>query len=481
MSKAPEEELEYEDEEVTDPEKAEEEEFKKFKEEPGDDDGENRKPTVRNSIFTTSLLILKVMIGAGILDLPLIIKTYGIIGGILLGLFLNCISMSVSYFLGRIKEITQRYSYAVYTKLIFGEYGSIMLKLILVVLIGTLVAVQLIIFGEVLKGLSIIFTENINQKLLIVIITIILLPFMFQKDISGLSKYAFLGIFCIVIFYSMTIILFVHKYLNNDLKWNEVNLFPQGKPIDLFKCLGGYYNAFAYQMSYFSYYLPLKPRTTKNMFIASGLGTITATFIYSSFGILFYIMYGNSINDSALMIFQTEFRNSHAKKDTFNMIILTLSFLSFLVNASVSSMTYFYFCKSHLIGLVKKILKKLYPEKKEKDTELVDLKNENVSDYKEIKPESQVENNEILSPLKEHIITFILYFCCFILSISFDKIISLESFNGSTFSNIIHIIAPCAFYLYLSKKKNFFLEKCVASFTTLFGLSLIVLYFYFIL
>jgi hypothetical protein len=81
--------LELEDEgNVTSPEKAEDEEIRNFKEEPGDDDGENRHPTVHNSMLFTALLVVKGMIGAGILNLPLIFKTFGIIGGIILSLFL---------------------------------------------------------------------------------------------------------------------------------------------------------------------------------------------------------------------------------------------------------------------------------------------------------------------------------------------------------------------------------------------------------
>ena len=476
MSENIEEENEYESN--TEPEKAENEDYRNFKEEPGDDDGENRNPTERNSVFKTTLFIIKIMIGAGILNLPLIIKTYGLIGGILLGLCLTFVSMNVSYFLGRTKKITQRYSYAVYSKMMFGTCGSIILKGILVVLIGTLVAVQLIIFGEVLKGLSILFTENLSQKMLIVIIAIILLPFMFQKDVSGLSKFAYVGIICICIFYSMTVILFIHKFLNNELKWNEVNLFPHAETVDYFKCIGGYYNGIAYQLSYFSYYLPLKPRNNKNMLKASGFATLSTIIIYTSFGILFYLMYGNSINDSALKILQDEFKSSIRKKDTFNIVILVISFLTFLVNASVSSMTYFYFCKSHLIGVIKIIVKKFKYGKKEKEIELVEINGE--TSYREIKSDDQKENNEILTPFTENIITFLSYGCSFILSVTFEKIISIESFNGSTFSNLIHITFPCVFYLYFSKGSKFYLEKFLASVITIFGLSLIGLYFYFL-
>ena len=94
--------IEEEDEgNVTSPEKAENEEIRNFKEEPGDDDGENRNPTTRNSMLYTALLVVKGMIGAGILNLPLIFKTFGILGGIILTIVINIIAFFVAYFLAR--------------------------------------------------------------------------------------------------------------------------------------------------------------------------------------------------------------------------------------------------------------------------------------------------------------------------------------------------------------------------------------------
>ena len=205
------EEYDLEDEgNITSPEKAEDEEIRNFKEEPGDDDGENRHPTTHNSMIFTSLLILKAMIGAGILNLPLIIKTFGIFGGILLSIFLNFIAVTVAYFLGRCKEITQRYSYAVYSKLTMGLFGTILIKFALMVMLSTLAVVQLIVFGDVLKGLSLL-AFDINVKLLILLIALILLPFMFQKEISGIAKIAHFGIIGLGVFLVTTIILFFDK------------------------------------------------------------------------------------------------------------------------------------------------------------------------------------------------------------------------------------------------------------------------------
>ena len=158
--------LEQEDDgNVTSPEKAEDEEIRNFKEEPGDDDGENRHPTVRNSMIYTALLVVKGMIGAGILNLPLIFKTFGIIGGIILSLLLTLISFTVAYLLGRSKDISQRYSFAVYSKITMGTTGCVLMKLSLFIMLSTLAIVQLIVFGDVLKGLSLLFCD-INVKIL---------------------------------------------------------------------------------------------------------------------------------------------------------------------------------------------------------------------------------------------------------------------------------------------------------------------------
>ena len=148
----------------TSPEKAEKEEFRKFVEEPGDDDGENRHPTEFNSMLYTALLVMKAMIGEGILNLPLIIKTFGIIYGSIVTCFLAFITISVASYLGKCKQITQRYSYAVYSKLMMGTTGTIIMKISLIIMVSTMAIVQLIVFGDVLKGL-LILVYDINTKI----------------------------------------------------------------------------------------------------------------------------------------------------------------------------------------------------------------------------------------------------------------------------------------------------------------------------
>jgi len=339
----------------TSPEKAEKEEFRKFVEEPGDDDGENRNPKEFNSMLYTALLVMKGMIGEGILNLPLIIKTFGIIYGCIITCFLAFIAISVASYLGKCKEITQRYSYAIYSKLMMGTTGTIIMKISLIIMVSTMAIVQLIVFGDVLKGLLILIYD-INTKILIICIALILMPFMFQKDISFIARIAYMGILGLGIFSICQIILFIHKYQQGKIIFDNSMLYPKATFKDFILCIGGYYNAFTFHMSYFGFYLPLKPRNNKTMMKSVSIGAISTSIIYYSYGVLCYFMYGDQITDSALKYLQKDLAESNKNGETNIVILLVICFLGYMVNASISSMLNFYFFKSHFLGLISFIL-----------------------------------------------------------------------------------------------------------------------------
>jgi amino acid permease len=357
------------------------------------------------------------------------------------------------------------------------------MKLSLVVMCSTLAVVQLIVFGDVLKGLSLLFCD-INIKILIVAIALVILPFMFQKDISGITQYAYFGIIGLGVFYATTVILFIYKYYQNKIIFNKSMLYPNGSFKELFQCVGGYYNAYAFHMAYFNYYLPLKPRNTKTMMKSVIIGTIIGSIIYASYGTIFFLMYGNQINDSALKYLQKDLAEAHKNNEKGIIVLFIICFLSFIVNASISTMTHFYIFKSHFIGVIKFFLSKLAEKEKEKnakkDIPLVDIKEDRkFSDDVQSITIKENENEELLSDRKQFYITFCCYLYALIMAISFDRIIVLDSFNGSTVANYINIIAPSIFYLYFAKKQKNYGEKFISLILIIFGTALIMLFFIF--
>ena len=138
----------------TDSQKAESAVYRSFVEEPGDDDGEDRHPKKRYSIIATSLLETKAMIGSGLLNVPYTFKTLGIFASVGASILFNMVTFLSTYFLLRCKDITQRYSYAVYSKLAMGSVGTILCKLAILIRSISLCCVLLKILGNIIRTLS---------------------------------------------------------------------------------------------------------------------------------------------------------------------------------------------------------------------------------------------------------------------------------------------------------------------------------------
>lgn len=460
----------------TDPEKAENEEYRNFKEEPGDDDGENRHPEKRNSILLTGLFVTKAMIGSGLLNVPLTFKTFGIIYGFLISIFLNCVTVLGNYFLLRCKDITQRYSYAVYSKLTMGLIGTITCKICTIIRSFTLCCVLLKIMGKIIRTLLLIFFNEykdkifLNSEFLLIVFSLLITPMMLQKDISGISKFTFLGIYSILFLFIALVILFIFKITQNEIKPLEIQmLYSNGDFFRKFKCFGSFLNAYLVQVNFFPIYLPLHPRSSKNMIKATLLGTLLSSIIYDSFGIIGFIIYRYDINDTLLVYLGNDLIR-YLKTNKLIAILLIVFELAFIANTTISIMLNFFIGKSGLINLVKFILKYRNKNKKKKeDIPLVDVDEKGIAlDENKIK-----ENENILSESKKTIITLFAYLIIIFVGYYSESIIAIDNFNGSTANNYLSVMLPSLFFIIISKDKGFSLERVLAFCIFLFSLSLI--------
>ena len=468
----------------TDPEKAEDEEYRNFKEEPGDDDGENRHPIKTHSIFLTSMLVTKFMIGSSILSIPQIFKSFGIIYGVVLSCLFTCTALISAYLLLKSKDITQRYSYAIYSKLTMGLTGTILTKLSLILMKLSTNCVHFIVFSSLLRNILLtIFGEEkdgfyFNSKFILIVFALLLTPLMFQSDISGLSRFTYLSVLSLATLFVSTIILFIFKYLNNEIpKFTTEMLYISGKPGELFKCFGGYHNAFVFQANLFTIYLPLSPRSTKNMMKASLIGAITSFSIYVSFGLLGFIMYKDEINDSLIKNLGKELTR-FVGENFFMATVLVICELAFIVNSAFSSTLGFFIAKKNLIGLIKFVMKKIDTKnatknKDEEGTQLADINEQGLA----VKKEENTDEKDYLGKKGEFLITLYLYIFITGIALSTDKIIGFATFSGATVSNFICVISPSIFYLYFSRKKPFSIIKLLAVFMLFLGSFLIIGFF----
>ena len=61
------------------------------------------------------------------------------------------------------------------------------------------------------------------------------------------------------------------------------------------------------------------------------VGTIAGSFIYASYGILFFLMYGNRITDSAMKYLQSDLVEAHKNNDIQNILIGTKNDLIYCI------------------------------------------------------------------------------------------------------------------------------------------------------
>ena len=144
-----------------------------------------------------------------------------------------------------------------------GIVGTITSKIVLVIRRLTLCCVLWKICGKILQTLLLIFLSQyserffLNSEFLLVILAIIIMPTMFQKDISGVSKYTSLGIFSILFLFFALFILFIFEITQGEIKPLEKRMLYIEKDFyKIFKCFGRYLNAYFFQVNFFPIYLP---------------------------------------------------------------------------------------------------------------------------------------------------------------------------------------------------------------------------------
>jgi sodium-coupled neutral amino acid transporter 7/8 len=450
----------------TDPEKTEDPLSKNFIEESEDNDGENRnlKEEDKVSLFSIIITIMKGMIGFGILNYPFAFKTLGF-KYCLLSICIAVILIIFSvYFLLKAKDVTQRYGYSVYSKLSFGTSGTIIMMITMISNCFFVCCIYLKLFGNILRTLLLIFINDngqvyLKENFLVFAIFIILLPLMFKKDISALSKYALIGIISIIIFICSLIIVFIYKLNNNEIDpIKEKHFKINGTFIEIFESSTAIFNSFNFHPNIFPIYLTLKSRSTIKMVKGTTIAVCLTSIIYILTGILGFLIYRDKINDFLLKYFTNDIL-TYLKTNKYIASVLIISEIGFFISTSLSIPLLFFACKNNFFNLIR-FIKKKFSNKENLTSGLIDNKNKHHS----------------LSSFGQNVIIIILYVSMLILAISVDKIIIIDNIVGSTASNIILFLAPGIFYLKFGKEKMFSIQKLMALLFVILGSGITILF-----
>jgi amino acid permease len=323
------------------------------------------------------------------------------------------------------------------------------------------------ILGNIIRTLLLIFFNEyadkyfLDSKFLLVIFGVLITPIMIQKDISGIAKFTFLGIYSITYLFASLVILFIYKYTQNEILPKEQRmLFPSGTPLEMFKCFGSYLNAYLFQVNVFPIYLPLHPRTTKNMITSTAIGTMLSSVIYISFGVIGFTIYRYNINGTLLVYVGDDLIN-FIKTNKYMAALLIIFEVAFIINTTISTALNFFVAKSECVSIAKLILKKIKGKKLDESisgTPLVSLDESGISTEK---PGRKASEENILNDRSQNLIAFVAYLITIFIGYYSDNIITIDNFNGSTVNNYLSVMLPALFFMILSPPGKLYCEKLI--------------------
>lgn len=134
--------------------------------------------------------------GAGILAIPIFYMNYGIIISTILIAFFSMVTVYSVHTLIYCHRISKRSGYSMFAKICYGNFGNLLVKLIIIINNFGLCCAYFRIFADVAKGIikafanageDNFFTNNWHNFFYILLVGVIMFPFIFQDKIDALK------------------------------------------------------------------------------------------------------------------------------------------------------------------------------------------------------------------------------------------------------------------------------------------------------
>ena len=417
--------------------------YEKYIEYPEDGDGQNLDSDIKgkDSIKASGAQIANTIMGAGILSIPIIMRYLGLLLGIIFIIFLAFCTIYSVFILIRCHEITGKNGFSMLGKITMGKFGSILIKVIIIINnLGFCIA-YFRIFGEVVQTIiqgwvspESFWANNWHNFIYIIICSFIMFSFIFIKNLSALKKVAYMGVSVVLIFSFGLTLLFIHKgihhYLDSNISW--IFLKPNCSFSEAFHVIPSVFLAFLFQFNVFPIYLSLKEKNLETMMKATKIGVGYSLFIFLIVGIVGFLLYGLNMNDTLLNNFSddmTKFRDISGFIK-FLIIIISVSF----VTTCLTSFPILY------LSLRENFVNSL----------IFCMKNMNIKEKKD-------NNKNFISEKGLLIITVVLYILIIVMAIVLPKLKTIFSIVGATAGTFIAFILPNLFYIRICKisKKNY--------------------------
>ena len=404
--------------------------YEKYKENPEDGDGHDLDQEMqgKDSIKASGAQIANTIMGAGILSIPIIMRYLGLFLGIIFIISLALCTLFSVFILIRCHEITGKNGFSMLGKITMGKFGSILIKVIIIINnLGFCIA-YFRIFGEVVQTViqgfispDSFWANNWHNFIYIIFCSLIMFYFIFTKNLSALKKVAYMGVSAVLLFSFGLTLLFLHKgihhYLDSNISWKFLK--PNCSFSEAFNAIPSVFLAFLFQFNVFPIYLSLKEKNLDSMMKATKIGVGYSLFIFLIVGIIGFLLYGLHMNETLLECLSqdmTKFRNISG----FIKFLIIIISVSFVTTCLTSFPILFLSLRENFINSMIFCIKNMGHKN---------------------------ENNNYISEKGLNIITISLYVVIVLMAIILPKLKVIFSVVGATAGTFIAFILPNLFYI----------------------------------
>ena len=420
--------------------------YKQYIEFPEDSDGTNLDPNKKgkDSTKTAGAQIANTIMGAGILAIPIIMRYLGILIGTLIIVFLALSTIYSVYILIRCHEITGKYGFSMLGKITMGNFGNILIKIIIIINNIGLCIAYFRIFGEVLQTIiqawvspDSFWATNWHNYIFILMCGVIMIFFIFIKNISALKKVAYLGVLAVLLFSLSLSVLLIYKsgynYLDHEITWKY--LLPNCTFSEAFHVIPTVFLAFLFQFNVFPIYLSLKHRNIDSMMKATKYGVIYSLIIFLIVGIVGFLIYGLNMEETILNSLSDDMLR-YGKISTFIKVLIIIICITFVTTCLTSFPILFLSLRENFANSMLFCFKNCCKKNNEEEVQISQGKYE----------KKQHINRKVMGA-----VTIILYFIVLGLAIVLPKLKIIFSVVGATAGTFIAFILPSLFYIRICK------------------------------
>ena len=425
--------------------------YEQYEENPEDNDGFHIDPSKRgkDSSATAGAQIANTIMGAGILSIPIIMSYLGFLVSFILIVFLALCTIYSVYILIRCHQLTGKSGYSMFGKITMGKIGTILVKVVIIINNLGICIAYFRIFGETFQTIlqtwvspDSYWMTNWHNYIYIFLGAIIMMFFIFIKNVSSLKKVAYLGVLSCLIFAIALSILLLYKsignYLDNDLDWDY--LFPNCTFTEAFHAAPTVFVAFLFQFSVFPIYYSMKHRSMQSMLKATRIGVGFSLLIFLIVGTVGFLLYGFEMDDTILESLADDMK-LYRDSNIFIIILIIIICITFIITCLTSFPILFLSLRVNFINSIIVCIKSCGRGTHSSQEVKISQSNNH-------KKRNYINNKAMV------LITILLYFFIIATAIIIYRIRTVFTIVGITAGTFIAFILPNLFYIGIVKRSG---------------------------